>query len=126
MLWLIMKAKSFLLDCIDSHMTYRQNIIYLNTSINFGLQCMKKIILKKQEGDFMLTEPTLREVTLKAKLREIEKRLHEFDGNRRMTAESLGISRQQLQSFIARYHIPVPPPVRYRRTPLISFENEMS
>ena len=68
--------------------------------------------------------PTLREVTLQAKVREIEKRLHEYDGNRKLTALSLGISRQQLQSFIAKHNIQIPPPIRYRRRPILPINHE--
>lgn len=58
--------------------------------------------------------PTLHRVTEIARRKTIEQRLMEFDGNRKQTAESLNISRQQLQNLIRRYDIRIPPPVRYR------------
>ena len=58
--------------------------------------------------------PTLHDVTEIARRKTIEQRLLEFDGNRKQTAESLAISRQQLQNLIKAYEIRIPPPVRYR------------
>ena len=57
---------------------------------------------------------SLHEITETTRRKTIEQRLIEFDGNRKQTAESLDISRQQLQNLIKAYNIRIPPPVRYR------------
>ena len=59
-------------------------------------------------------DKTLQEVTEITKNKEIQSRLILFDGNRKKTAESLGITRQQLQILIKKYEITIPPPIRYR------------
>ena len=62
----------------------------------------------------MKASPTLAEITEQARRQTISKRLSELDGNRKKTAESLDLSRQQLQNLIKAYGITVPPPIRYR------------
>lgn len=59
-------------------------------------------------------DKTLARVTDIARRQTIEGRLLEYDGNRKNTAESLGITRQQLLNLIKKYDIRIPPPVRYR------------
>ena len=59
-------------------------------------------------------KPTLAEVVEKVRRQCIEERLVQHDGNRKHTAVSLGISRQQLQNLIKKYEIMIPPPLRYR------------
>ena len=61
-------------------------------------------------------EPTLAVITERIRRKTIEERLFELGGNRKQTAESLDISRQQLQNLIKVYNIHIPPPIRYRQS----------